>query len=59
MIMIQNNNERRRFGGLIASLDISEVFKGGSMGKGTMIQGDFDVDLVIYTTSKSQLPATL
>ena len=31
------------------------MFKGGSMGKGTMIQGDFDVDLVIYTTSKLQL----
>ena len=31
------------------------MFKGGSMGKGTMIQGDFDVDLVIYTTSELQL----
>ena len=29
------------------------------MGKGTMIQGDFDVDFVIYTTSKSQLPIRL
>ena len=30
-------------------LTISEVYKGGSIGKGTTVPGDFDVDLVIYT----------
>ena len=29
-----------------------EVIKGGSLGQGTAIPGDFDLDLVIYTDCK-------
>ena len=39
----------------MTQLAISEVFKGGSIGKGTTVPGDFDVDLVIYTRCKALL----
>jgi len=32
-------------------LIINEIFEGGSMGKGTTVLDDFDVDLVIYSSS--------
>ena len=31
---------------------VNEVFEAGSLGQGTAVRGDFDVDLVIYSTSK-------
>ncbi|XP_065890980.1 2'-5'-oligoadenylate synthase 2-like [Dysidea avara] len=52
-----DNNERRRHGGIIQHLTINEVFEGGSMGKGTTVPGDFDVDLVIYSSSIDQYEA--
>ena len=30
-------------------LNVSEVVKGGSLGHGTAIPGDFDLDLVLYS----------
>lgn len=30
---------------------VNEVFEAGSLGQGTAVRGDFDVDLVIYSTS--------
>ena len=48
----QNNDERQTFGRTISQIAITEVFKGGSMGKGTMIPGDFDVDLIIFSRCK-------
>ena len=45
----QDNTERQRFGGAISQIAISEVFKGGSLGKGTTVPGDFDVDLIIFS----------
>ena len=49
----QNNNERQRYGGMVSQIAISEVFKGGSMGKGTTVPGDFDVDLIIFSRCES------
>ena len=34
----------------MSQVAISEVFKGGSMGKGTMVPGDFDVDQDVSIT---------
>ena len=33
----------------MSQIAISEVFKGGSMGKGTTVPGEFDVDLIIFS----------
>ncbi len=32
---------------------VDEVIKAGSLGHGTAVPGDFDLDLVIYSQSKS------
>ena len=31
-------------------LRVSEVVKGGSLGQGTAVPGEFDLDLIIYST---------
>ena len=33
-------------------IEVTEVFKGGSMGHGTTVPGHFDIDLVLYSRSK-------
>ncbi len=33
-------------------LEVTEVFKGGSLGHGTAVEGHFDIDLVLYSRSK-------
>ena len=33
-------------------ISVSEVVKAGSLGHGTAVQGNFDVDLVIYSRGK-------
>ena len=45
----QNTSERQRFGGVVSQIAISEVFKGGSLGKGTTVPREFDVDLIIFS----------
>ena len=37
----------------MSQIAISEVFKGGSMGKGTTVPGEFDVDLIIFSRCKA------
>ena len=37
-------------------IKVNEVVKGGSLGHGTAVNGDFDIDLVIYSECKF-LPA--
>ena len=49
LVIGQNNNERQRYGGTVSQIAISEVFTGGSMGKGTTVPEDFDVDLIIFS----------
>ena len=35
-------------------ITVSEVVKAGSLGHGTAVQGNFDVDLVLYSRGKAQ-----
>lgn len=35
-------------------ISIGEVIKGGSLGHGTAVPGDFDLDLVIYSAGKAE-----
>jgi hypothetical protein len=37
------------------SFNISEIVEGGSMGHGTTVPNEFDIDLVIYSRGKLQL----
>nr|CAO00531.1 (2-5)A synthetase [Lubomirskia baikalensis] len=50
---IQENLKR------VTGITPAEVIKGGSLGQGTAIPGDFDLDLVIYTDSISELDIRL
>ena len=37
------------------SMTISEVIKAGSLGHGTAVNGEYDLDLVIYSDSKIRM----
>ena len=41
------------------SFNISEIVEGGSMGHGTTVPNEFDIDLVIYSRGMNQHKATL
>ena len=49
VLLAQNNNKKQMFGGVVSLVAISKVLTGGSMGKGTMVPRDFDVDLIIFS----------
>ena len=33
-------------------IEVTEVFKGGSIGQGTTVPAQYDIDLVLYSRSK-------
>lgn len=55
ILLIQNTQQNFLFDG---KYTINEIVKAGSMGHGTAVFGDFDVDLVIYSDGNSTIPIT-
>ena len=37
----------------VCGLTVNEVIKGGSLGQGTAVPGHFDLDMVVYSSGKS------
>ena len=48
-VVAKNNNEKQRFSKVVSQAAISEVFKGGSMGKGITVPENFSHFLKIFS----------
>ena len=55
IVILSTLNFQTQFRYQYDSFNISEIVEGGSMGHGTTVPGEFDIDLVIYSRGKLQL----
>ena len=55
IVILSTLNFQTQFRYQYNSFNISEIVEGGSMGHGTTVPNEFDIDLVIYSRGKIQL----